>query len=116
MRNAGNIERLKVWRQIAESIRKGRLSDASENEKMSTLSGIMEMQMQYDVDSERPLVADALQMLLMYITNNDYITHDDVLNGLSLFTLICDVQIKEWLPKPVSLAKVMAEELDELPF
>jgi hypothetical protein len=116
MNNSGNIERLQSWSVVAEAIRKTHMSHAWRNEKMSILSGIMKMNMQHVYDHDARLVADTLHEVLTYLMNGDYLTHCDVKNGLSLFKLICDIQIDLWSAKPVSFAKAAAEELDELPF
>jgi hypothetical protein len=116
MRNAGNIERLQSWSVVAEAIRKTHMSHSWRNEKITLLSGMMKMHMQYVVDPDVRLVADTLQEILTYLKNEPYLTHCDVKNGLSLFTLICDIQIEQWLPKPVSLAKVMADDVGDIPF
>jgi hypothetical protein len=116
MNNQGNIELLKVWRYMAEAIRKSHMSHEWRRDKMFILSAMMQRRMKYITDSGVLNTVAALEELLVYLRNEEYLTHTDVKNGLSFFVLMCDVQIEIWSPKPVSFAKAMAEELDELPF
>jgi hypothetical protein len=40
----------------------------------------------------------------------------NVKNGLSLFMLMCDIQIELWSPKHVSIVQPQVDEVSDLPF
>jgi hypothetical protein len=101
---------------MAEAIRKSHMSHEWRRDKMFILSAMMLHRMKYITDSDVLDAIAALEEVLMFLRTGEFLTHTEVKNGLSLFVLMCDIQIDLWSPKPASFAKAMAEELDELPF